>query len=126
DDPRVGRNPQPCESRGLDRLVPGHVGDGVRLDGFKVEAERKVVVVCPRRPQRDCCGPPHRSSRAIRLDVSHRRPAIFCTSEENWSTRAVTGSCAPLRRASARQIAMSLRIQSTAKPKSNLPSNMVL
>src|SRR2546429_9347594 len=35
---------------------------------------------------------------------------------------AVTGRLAPFLRASPRQIDMSLRIQSTAKPKSNLPA----
>src|SRR5918995_93408 len=39
---------------------------------------------------------------------------------------AVAGRVAPFRRASARQIARSLRIQSTAKPKSNLPWFIVL
>src|SRR5262249_46307941 len=71
-------------------------------------------------------GARQRSRRAIRLDVSQRCPPIFWISEENWSTSAATGRWAPVRPAWARQIPRSLRIQSTAKPKSNLPAAMVL
>src|SRR5690606_28118538 len=65
-------------------------------------------------------------SLAIRLEVSHRPPPGFCTSARNWATRAVTGSWAPLLRASSSTMARSLRIQSTAKPKSTSPASMVL
>jgi len=64
---------------GLHRVVPLHTGEGARLDGFGMEIPREPIVVGTRRPQRDHAA--HRSSRAIRLDVSQRRPPIFCTCE---------------------------------------------
>ena len=70
-------------------------------------------------------GRPQRCNSAIRLEVSQRLPPIPAPAIELVDQRR-DRQCAPLRRASSRQMPRSLRIQSTAKPKSNLPATMVL